>query len=333
MKSGDKNTLQGRGTDMTKPANPAPGLPLRMSPVLLADDWQDYELIDSGDGEKLERFGPYRFVRPDSQALWPRRLSEKDWAFDAAFSGAESEDMGRWRFIKRVPEAWPVTWGGVTFHARCTPFRHLGLFPEQSVHWRTCRDLITARLARKGARQPKILNLFGYTGVASLVCAHAGAAVTHVDASKKAVGFARDNQALAKLEDKPIRWIVDDALKFVEREVRRGNRYDGIILDPPKHGRGPNGEIWKLEEGLQTLLDACASLLEDDALFLIATVYAVRLSFLALENGLHASLNAREHRLGGTLEAGEMAIPERAAFGQDGRPLPTAIFARWLGQA
>jgi 23S rRNA (cytosine1962-C5)-methyltransferase len=293
----------------------------RMAPVLMADDWSDYALIDSGDGEKLERFGPYTFVRPDGQALWPRRLSEKDWAFDAAFSGQESEEMGRWRFVKRVPETWPISWDGIAFHARCTPFRHLGLFPEQSVHWRWCRDLIIARTKKAGAAPSKVLNLFGYTGVASLVCAKAGALVTHVDASKKAVGFARENQALAGLEDKPIRWIVDDALKFVEREVRRGNRYDGIILDPPKHGRGPTGEIWKLEEGLGKLLSACNQLLSDDALFLVATVYAVRLSFLALDNSVSAALDGRA----GVREAGEMAIPEQGS----GRALPTAIFARW----
>ena len=296
-----------------------------MAPILMADDWLDYALIDSGDGEKLERFGPYIFVRPDSQALWPRRLSEKDWTFDAAFSGQESEEMGRWRFIKRVPETWPISWDGITFHARCTPFRHLGLFPEQSVHWRWCRDLIKARVKHQPNNPPKILNLFGYTGVASLVCAKAGAAVTHVDASKKAVGFARENQALAGLDEKPIRWIVDDALKFVEREVRRGKRYDGIILDPPKHGRGPTGEIWKLEEGLGKLLSACNQLLNDDALFLVATVYAVRLSFLALDNSLSAALGLRA----GLREAGEMAIPEQGS----GRALPTAIFARWSGVA
>jgi 23S rRNA (cytosine1962-C5)-methyltransferase len=295
----------------------------KMAPVLMADDWKDYALIDSGDGQKLERFGPYTFVRPDGQALWPCRLSEKEWAFDAAFSGQESEEMGRWRFIKRVPETWPISWDGIKFHARCTPFRHLGLFPEQSVHWRWCRDLIQARVKRQPANPPKILNLFGYTGVASLVCAKAGATVTHVDASKKAVGFARENQALAGLDDRPIRWIVDDALKFVEREVRRGNRYDGIILDPPKHGRGPTGEIWKLEEGLGKLLSACTQLLSDDALFLVATVYAVRLSFLALDNSLAAALGERV----GLREAGEMAIPEQGS----GRALPTAIFARWSG--
>ncbi|GBF56813.1 ribosomal RNA large subunit methyltransferase K [Candidatus Phycosocius bacilliformis] len=294
----------------------------RLAPVLLADDWTDYALLDSGDGHKLERLGPYVFMRPDSQALWPRRLHDKEWVYDAAFSGQDSEELGRWRFVRRVPETWPVSWGGIRFHARCTPFRHLGLFPEQSVHWRWCRDLIGQRVTG-GGTAPKILNLFGYTGVASLVCAAAGAQVTHVDASKKAVGFARENQALAGLDDRPIRWIVDDALKFVEREIRRGNRYHGIILDPPKHGRGPNGEIWKLEEGLDRLLTACAELLEDDALFLVATVYAVRLSFLALENGLAAALDQRP----GQIEAGEMALVEQ----NSGRLLPTAIFARWSG--
>jgi 23S rRNA (cytosine1962-C5)-methyltransferase len=295
-----------------------------LAPVLVADDWTDYALIDSGDGQKLERFGPYVFVRPDSQALWPMRLADKDWTYDAAFSGQETEEMGRWRFVRRVPETWPISWGGIRFHARCTPFRHLGLFPEQSVHWRWCRDLIEARVKSAPKGEPlKILNLFGYTGVASLVCAKAGASVTHVDASKKAIGFARENQNLAGLEDKPIRWIVDDALKFVEREVRRGNKYHGIILDPPKHGRGPTGEIWKLEEGLNRLLAACAQLLDEDALFLVATVYAVRLSFLALDNSLAAALGTRA----GHREAGEMAIPEQGS----NRLLPTAIYARWSG--
>jgi 23S rRNA (cytosine1962-C5)-methyltransferase len=320
MKSGDKKHFEAHVTK-----KPPIQTTNRTAPILIADDWTDYELLDSGDGEKLERFGPYVFVRPDAQALWPRRLSEREWTFDAAFSGQESEEMGRWRFIKRVPETWPIAWDGIAFHARCTPFRHLGLFPEQSVHWRWCRDLIHARVKKSASDQPKVLNLFGYTGVASLVCAKAGAAVTHVDASKKAVGFARENQALAGLDDKPIRWIVDDALKFVEREVRRGNRYDGIILDPPKHGRGPTGEIWKLEEGLGKLLSVCNALLSDDALFLVATVYAVRLSFLALDNSLSAALGSRP----GVRESGEMAIPELGSQ----RLLPTAIFARWSGVA
>ncbi|GIU66812.1 class I SAM-dependent methyltransferase [Candidatus Phycosocius spiralis] len=304
---------------MAKNLNISPPL---MAPVLVAEDWTDYALIDSGNGQKLERFGPYLFVRPDSQALWPKRLPDQEWRYDAAFTGQETEEMGRWRFVRRVPETWAISWGGIRFHARCTPFRHLGLFPEQSVHWRWCRDRIEARVkqAPKG-EPPNILNLFGYTGLASLVCAKAGASVTHVDASKKAIGFARDNQTLAGLEDKPIRWILDDALKFVEREVRRGNHYHGIILDPPKHGRGPTGEIWKLEEGLNRLLAACSQLLAEDALFLVATVYAVRLSFLALDNSLEAALGTRS----GHREAGEMAIAEQ----NSNRLLPTAIYARW----
>ncbi|MEN9855047.1 MAG: hypothetical protein RL186_834 [Pseudomonadota bacterium] len=320
MKFGGKWRFEVPVTNSKKTVTQSPG---RTAPILLADDWVDYELLDCGDGEKLERFGPYVFVRPDSQALWPKRLTEKDWRYDAAFTGQDGEEMGRWRFVKRVPEAWPMTWDGLTFYARCTPFRHLGVFPEQSVHWRWCRDLIAARVKDTSKPAPKILNLFGYTGLASLVCARAGGHVTHVDASKKAVGFARENQSLAGLEDRPIRWIVDDALKFVERELRRGQHYDGIILDPPKHGRGPNGEIWKLEEGLTKLLSACAALLSEDALFLVSTLYAVRLSFLALDNSLAAALGAR----GGTRESGEMALIDH----QSGRLLPTAIFSRWSG--
>jgi 23S rRNA (cytosine1962-C5)-methyltransferase len=290
--------------------------------LLLADDWADYALLDSGDGQKLERYGPVTVVRPDAQALWPRRLGPADWAkADAEFSGAEGEEMGRWRFTRRVPESWPMAWNGIGFRARCTPFRHLGVFPEHSVHWRWAQGLIGPRAA-KGAG-PEVLNLFGYTGMASLACAAAGAKVTHLDASKKAIGYGRENQSAAGLENAPIRWICDDALDFAEREARRGRRYDGIILDPPKHGRGPDGQVFKLEEGLGPLLASCAGLLSDKPLFLIATVYAVRLSYLALSQSLDAALAPRA----GVMEAGDMAIPE----GDGARALPTAIFARWRG--
>lgn len=288
--------------------------------LLLADDWADYALLDSGAGRKLERYGPVTVIRPDAQALWPARLAPEVWArADAEFTGAEGEEMGRWRFLRRVPESWPMAWNGVAFRARCTPFRHLGVFPEHSVHWRWAQGLIAPRAAKGPA--PEVLNLFGYTGLASLACAAAGARVTHLDASKKAIGYGRENQADAGLQDAPIRWICDDALAFVEREARRGRRYDGIILDPPKHGRGPDGQVFKLEESLTPLLEACAGLLSDRPLFLIATVYAVRLSYLALAQSLAAALGDR----GGAMEAGDMAIPEA-----DGtRALPTAIFARW----
>jgi 23S rRNA (cytosine1962-C5)-methyltransferase len=295
--------------------------------LLTADDWTDYALLDSGDGWKLERFGPYRFARPEPQALWRAAKPVGLWRTDARFSPAadEGEDMGRWRRDREVPESWPIAWNGLSFYARCTPFRHLGVFPEQSVHWRAVADALAAR-----GSGGEVLNLFGYTGVATLVAAAAGAKVTHVDASKKAIFFARQNQALAGLETAQIRWIVDDALGFVRRELRRGRRYDAIILDPPKFGRGPNGETWRLDEGLQSLLHACAQLLRADpqdpsttAGLLVATVYAVRLSYAALAQCLADGLETEK----GVLEAGEMMLPHA----DDARLLPTAIFARWRG--
>ncbi|MBL8535919.1 MAG: class I SAM-dependent methyltransferase [Hyphomonadaceae bacterium] len=299
----------------------------RAPDLLIADDWTDYRLLDSGNGGKLEQVGPYRFVRPEPQALWSPSLSAQEWdAADAAFApaGVDDDETGRWRFNRELPQSWAMRWNDIVFLSRPTPFRHLAFFPEHSVHWRFTR----ACLATHRGAQPEVLNLFGYTGLASLVCAKAGAKVTHVDASKKAIGFARDNQTSAGLSEAPIRWICDDALTFVKRELRRGRRYDGVILDPPKFGRGPNGETWRLEEQLPELLDACQMLLRTDANdrasakgFLIATVYAVRLSYLALAQ------TAQQMFDGGEWEAGEMCLPhaERALL------LPTAIFARWRG--
>lgn len=298
--------------------------------ILIADDWRDYQLLDSGEGEKLEQVGPYRFVRPDAQALWSKRLDAREWRkADAIFTSGsgEDEESGRWKFQRELPQNWPLSWDSLRFIGRPTPFRHLAFFPEHSVHWRFAREYIQER---KSDRQPEILNLFGYTGLASLACAEAGARVTHVDASKKSIGFARENQAAAGLDDKPIRWICDDAFGFVQREIRRGRRYDGIILDPPKFGRGPNGETWKLEAQLRDLLEACATLLREDANdtasargFMIATVYAVRLSFIALQQTMRDALQGAP----GQWQAGDMAL----AHARDERLLPTAIFSRWRG--
>ncbi|MBL8549511.1 MAG: RsmD family RNA methyltransferase [Hyphomonadaceae bacterium] len=291
--------------------------------TLLADDWTDYAVLDSGAGMKLERAGPYTFVRPEPQALWRPRLPEAHWSrADAVFtpSAADDPDAGRWRFNKELPETWPLEWPNdakpLRFLARATPFRHLGFFPEHSVHWR-----FAAETLQPGA---EVLNLFGYTGLASLACARAGAKVTHVDASKRAIAYARENQAAANLDDASIRWIVDDAHAFVRREARRGRRYDGIILDPPKFGRGPKNEVWKLEEHLAALLEDCAALLTDNAgrRFFIVTVYAVRLSALALSEVARAALQQS-----GDWQVGEMALPHA----DDPRLLPTAIFARWRG--
>lgn len=287
--------------------------------ILIAEGWKDYALLDSGDGWKLERVGPYKFARPEPQALWRAQSDPEKWQVDARFSPAadEAEEMGRWRTTKPIPESWPIRYRDIAFHARCTPFRHLGFFPEQAVHWMWANEHI-----RPGAQ---VLNLFGYTGVASLMAAKAGAHVTHVDASKKAIGFARQNQELAGMQDAPIRWIADDALAFVKREARRGKKYDGIILDPPKHGRGPNGEVWRLDEQLLDLLSSLRPILADKGerpTFVIATLYALRLSHLALARTLADALDG----LGGEIEAGEMALREE----KSDRLLPTALFARWM---
>ena len=277
--------------------------------------WADYGLVDSGDGRKLERYGPHRFIRPEGQALWSPRLA--DWDADGEFvPGSDEDGGGRWQFAGEVPpDSWPLAWNEVRFTAQCTPFRHLGFFPDMAPVWEWMRGRLDGR------SDAQTLNLFGYTGVGTLALSACGP-VTHVDASKKSVAQARDNAALSGLAERPIRWLVDDAAKFAAREVRRGRRYDGIILDPPKFGRGPEGEVWRLEEGLPPLIADCRRLLDADSKFLFLTVYAVRMSSLALA-GLLA-----EHLAGlpGKIEHGDLAVREE---GEDGRLLPTAIFARW----
>ncbi len=282
---------------------------------MASEPWPDYALIDSGDGRKLERYGPHRFIRPDTQAIWRPRLER--WASDGEFvPGSDEDGGGRWQFAAPVPQdGWPLSFGEVRFTAHCTPFRHLGFFPDMAPVW----DWMGQRLA--GCSDAATLNLFGYTGVGSLALSQYGP-VTHVDASKKSVTQARANAALSGMEDRPIRWIVDDAAKFTAREVRRGKRYDGIILDPPKFGRGPEGEVWRLEEHLASLVEDCRQLLDSDSRFLFLTVYAVRLSSLALA-GMLADVFTN---LPGTIEHGDLAVREE---GEGGRLLPTAIFARW----
>ncbi|HEY0958604.1 MAG TPA: class I SAM-dependent methyltransferase [Novosphingobium sp.] len=282
--------------------------------VLTGEGWGDYGLVDSGHGRKLERYGDYRFVRPEPQALWTPRLS--DWQAHGEFvPGSDEDGGGRWCFDGPVPrEGWPLAWNDVRFTAQCTPFRHLGFFPDMAPVW----DWMGERLADKA--DAATLNLFGYTGVGTLALSRFGQ-VTHVDASKKSVAQARANAALSAMEDRPVRWIVDDAAKFAAREVRRGRRYDGIILDPPKFGRGPEGEVWRLEEHLPGLVAGCRRLLDADSRFLFLTVYAVRMSSLAIA-GLLAEVFTD---LPGTIEHGDLAVREDGA----GRLLPTAIFARW----
>lgn len=297
---------------------PAENLPL----ILEVAPNADYALLDSGAGEKLEQYGPYRIVRPEGQAIWQRALPQKEWdRADAVFTGdTDEEGMGRWRFPKLpLGETWPMKHDGIDYLGRFTSFRHVGVFPEQASHWDHMADLIAA------AKRPvKVLNLFGYTGLASLVAARAGAEVTHVDASKKAIGWARENQEMAGLGSKPIRWIVDDAMKFAEREERRGSRYDIILFDPPAYGRGPKGEVWQLFEDLPALTDICRAILTPKPLAVVLTAYSIRSSFFAI----HALMRDTFAGMGGTVESGELVIREKSAE----RALSTSLFSRWVSK-
>jgi len=290
--------------------------------LLETTHWKDYTLLDSGDGLKLERFGKYVFVRPESQAMWKRSLTSEWKNADAVFVPTGEESGGHWDWKRKADEQWPMQYPlphsdqGITFKAMTTPGRHLGVFPEVAAHWDWFSGLIA-----QSKREVNVLNLFGYTGLASLAAAAAGAKVTHVDASKKSVGWARENQALSRLTEAPIRWIVDDALKFVQREARRGAKYDGIILDPPKFGRGPKGEVWEVYKSLPTLLEACRECLGEHPLFVVTTIYAVRASAIHVAQAMDDMMSG----FGGRIEMGELVTREQSA----GRLLSQAVYARW----
>ena len=287
--------------------------------VLLSSDWKDYELIDSGEGQKLERFGKYLFVRPEAQAVWQKGLPPSRWEkVDAVFQTTGEENGGHWLIKSKLPERWALAYNDLKCWVQPTASRHLGVFPEQATHWDWTQSLIQSRKT-----PAKILNLFGYTGLASMAAAFVGAQVTHVDASKKAIAYAKENQILCGLTQKPIRWIVDDALKFTEREARRGSYYDGIILDPPKFGRGPKGEVWEFFDLLPDLLAACGKVLTPQPLFLLMTAYAIKSSALTL----HGAISDLMTDFPGTLTVGELATRESS----QGRLISHAIYARWSG--
>nr|WP_321446139.1 class I SAM-dependent methyltransferase [uncultured Cohaesibacter sp.] len=301
-----------------RPEGPVP----RRAPfaLMVTGPWDDYALLDMGHGLKLERYGPYTIVRPEPQAMGSPHLDKAIWdKADAVFSGdLEEEGPGRWRYRTPLGETWETHWDQIRFYGRFTAFRHVGFFPEQAAHWQWMDQQL--RGAYLG-RPPKVLNLFGYSGIASLVAARAGAEVTHVDASKKAVAYGKENQLLAGLDDKPIRWIVDDAVKFVQREIRRGNVYDGILLDPPKFGRGPKGEVWQLFEMLPEMLDACRQILSKEALFYTLTAYAMRASYAAFDELMIEVMTGQ----GGIVESGELMIAEEEGT----RCLNTSLYTRW----
>ena len=300
--------------------------PTERVPVILETPGAgDFHLIDCGNQLKLEQYGDVRIVRPEGQALWTPTLAPHVWEkVDAVFTGdTDEEGTGRWRFpLNALGETWPLHLLDVDFHGRFTSFRHVGVFPEQIVHWSWMKNEI-----EKAGRPLKVLNLFGYTGVASLVAARAGAEVTHVDASKKAIGWGRENQQLSRLERAPIRWICEDAMKFIQREERRGSRYDIILTDPPKFGRGPNGEVWHLFDHLPLMLDICRELLSKEARGLVLTAYSIRASFYSI----HELMREIMRGAGGVVESGELVIRETGLSGDErGRALSTSLFSRWV---
>ncbi len=284
--------------------------------ILTASAWQDYALLDSGDGRKLERFGPVTLIRPEAQAVWAPALPRADWDSAHAVFDLKDESGGRWRQRRAAPRRWEMHYGALHFWAQASQSRQVGVFPENAVHWEW-----TALQVRRAARPLRVLNLFGYTGLATLAAAEAGASVTHVDASKKAVVWARDNQTLSGLQDRPIRWIVEDALTYLRREARRGVRYDGLVLDPPAFGRGPGGEVWTFQRLFDELCQACRAVLSPSPRFVVATIYTKGVT----EQSLHAAIGGMVGGLSGQSEIGKMATVERSA----GRVLHNALYARW----
>ena len=283
--------------------------------MYIADGWKDYEVIDTGDGEKLERWGDVVLRRPDPQAIWPAE-DKASWKRADAWYHRSSSGGGEWEFFRRLPEKWEIDYGRLRFWVRPTGFKHTGLFPEQAVNWDWMSGLI------RGAGRPiRVLNLFGYTGGATVACASAGAHVTHVDAAKGMVQWAGENRQLTGVDEKSTRWIIDDALKFVRREQRRGSFYDGILMDPPSYGRGPGGEIWKLENELYGLVDACAQVLSERPLFMLINSYTTGLQPAVLHNMLQKTVS-RAH--GGLVSADEVVLPVTR-----GGVLPCGASGRW----
>ncbi len=285
--------------------------------MLLADDWKDYELIDTGDGEKLERWGGYVLRRPDPQAIWPVSGNTKTWASADAHYHRSNSGGGNWEFRSKLPEQWTLKYGKLSFYVEPTGFKHTGLFPEQAVNWKWMMNKIQGE-----KREIKVLNLFAYTGGATVAAAAAGATVCHVDASKGMVTRAKENLVLSGLSSHPVRFIIDDALKFVGRENRRGNRYDAVIMDPPSYGRGPNGELWKIENEIYGLISSCIEILSDKPLFFIVNSYTTGLSPTVIGNMLSMSLKPK---FGGMITADEIGLPVTVS----GLVLPCGATARW----
>ena len=287
-----------------------------------ADGWKDYELIDCSDGERLERWGDIILVRPDPQVTWKTPKKNKLW-FDAhAVYNRSNTGGGSWSVNKKMPDFWSIAYRDLSFNIKTMGFKHTGIFPEQAVNWDFTADLI-----KSAGRPVRMLNLFAYTGAATAAALKAGAAVTHVDASKGMTAWAKDNAAASGVADRPVRWIVDDCMKFVAREIRRGNKYDIIIMDPPSYGRGPGGEVWKLENEVYSFVESCSQLLSDDALMVLVNSYTTGLSPSVMQYILGETV---ESRFGGTTQSDEIGIPVSS---KPGRVLPCGASAIWLGSS
>lgn len=286
----------------------------------IADNWQDYKIIDTSDGNKLESWGGKTLVRPDPQIIWKTPRKTDLWEKADAVYHRSSKGGGEWEYRKRLPENWNISYGDLKFIIRPTGFKHTGLFPEQAVNWDFMADKI-----RSAGREIKVLNLFAYTGGATLACANAGAQVSHVDASKGMVQWARENAAASGLSDKPIRWLVDDCLKFVQREIRRGNRYDAVVMDPPSYGRGPGGEVWKLEDCIYDLVKTCSEVLSDKPLFFLLNSYTTGLSPSVMAYILNEVITPG---FGGKVTADEIGLPVE----KSGMPLPCGSTAVWVNE-
>ena len=288
--------------------------------VLQTNGWDQYELIDSGDGYRLEKFGKYTLQRPDPQVIWKKKAPESLWQKADAIFQRTTADKGQW--VKENPlmsQQWPITYKNITLQMKLSPFKHTGVFPEQHIQWDSIESAVTD--SAKQGKSPRILNLFAYTGAASLIAAQSGASVTHVDASKPAIAWARENQHLSHLDDKPIRWILDDCVKFLQREVKRGVKYDGIIMDPPVFGHGPQGNIWKFNDFFPELMELSSKVLSDTPLFIIVNAYAISSSSIMLENVFMDYFP----NLGGNLKIGELALKESMG----GRLLSTGQYLSW----
>ena len=288
----------------------------------IADGWNDYEVLDTSAGEKLERWGDYILVRPDPQVIWNTPHKVREWKQKNGHYHRSNKGGGQWEFFD-LPEQWEISYGNLKFHLKPFHFKHTGLFPEQAVNWEWSGNLIREAKKKNPGKEIKVLKLFAYTGGATVACADAGAAVTHVDASKGMVTWAKENAAASGLANAPIRYLVDDCVKFVEREIRRGNHYDAIIMDPPSYGRGPKGEIWKIEEKIFPLVQLCTKVLADKPLFFLINSYTTGLQPAVLSYMLNLELKSR---FGGTVEADEIGLPVR---GKQGLVLPCGASGRW----